>query len=223
MKKFFKALNLKQALGEILIVIIGVSIAFLLDRWAESSRNDQFEIQYLQVIQLDLEDDLQMLSENEIAIGQKLGSMQKIFPHLGRPLPGRDSIPLLIFNLAKPVSFIQKDVTYQSMINSGDFRLIKDFDLRNSIEGHYNSYKVFRLDYERASNFNKTIVGQFFLDEIDYSKLYQGDVSFLDKPYLRNMLFTFQGILSLQLKGTQGAKAACEEMLEELEGYLAEE
>ncbi len=216
-------LNWKYALVEILIVIIGVSIAFLLNNWATDRKDLQTERLYLKNIVLDLQTDIAHLDSNANEINKQLQIVQQVFPFLGKPDTVRDTVFMKVFQLASLVEFIPEDATYQALINSGDLKLIRSFTLRAKIASHYANYRHLQSDYERQEIFNKMYLGDFFMDKVDYMKVYQRDYSFMDEPKLRNILLSLKGILQLKLNTTESAKQRCEQLLENIEKEVVSE
>ena len=52
-----KKVNWRYAIGELIIVTLGISIAFALNSWAESNKQEKKTKVYLQGIITDLQDD----------------------------------------------------------------------------------------------------------------------------------------------------------------------
>ena len=123
-----KKINWQYAIGEIVIVIIGITIAFGLNNWAEGRKDKALEKRYLENLILDLEIDAAVLEENVEKIGQDLNILGALMPHLKANLPRRDTMVRKFFKLAEPVDFIPNNITYQTLINSGDFKVIADFE-----------------------------------------------------------------------------------------------
>ena len=137
-----KKIKWRYALGEILIVIIGVTIAFSMNKYAESSKDNALKEQYLQSLKNDIESDKLQLQENIKELTVKLGTIDSIVPHLDPDSTIKPHIGQKIFKASVLVEFNAKDITYSTLVNSGDFKLINDLALRTIIEEHYSkNYK----------------------------------------------------------------------------------
>ena len=106
-----KKINWKYAIGEIIIVIIGITIAFTLNKWAEQSKDRQTKQKYTESLIADLDNEIEHLNTNIELFQTKLSDIQMIFPYLYGKQEGRDSISQKIFDLAQIVHFHPSDVT----------------------------------------------------------------------------------------------------------------
>ena len=122
------------AFGEILIVIVGISIAFSLNKCAEDSKNNSQKEQYLFSLKQDIEEDKKQLNDNISIISQKVKTSTDILPVLNSNDPQKDKKLRQIYQLAQLTNFTPKDFTYQALVNSGDLKLIDDLELKKAIE-----------------------------------------------------------------------------------------
>lgn len=196
-------INWKYAIGEILIVIIGISIAYGLNNWSANQANAKQKRQYLDNLVMDIEEEIKQLEENQLAIQGKINDIQIVMPFLGQKQTKRDSIVSKVFALAQQVNFSPENTTYQTLINSGDMKLLNRFELRRQIEEHYALHKVVLKNYERIELIHKNYLGDFFIHQLDYQKLAKGNQDFLDKPLLRNIITSIQGAYYLVLRANK--------------------
>jgi hypothetical protein len=84
MKNIFTVINWKYTLGEIFIVIIGITIAFNLNRWGENARGKETEEAYLESLFKDVESDKKELESNLVRLQKNLNQLQYILPRLGK-------------------------------------------------------------------------------------------------------------------------------------------
>ena len=68
----------KYAIGEIVLVVIGILIALSINNWNEGRKGRILELQYLEGIKTDLESDLPHIENRLRAILRKLSIMRKI-------------------------------------------------------------------------------------------------------------------------------------------------
>jgi len=216
----FQEINWRYAIGEIIIVIIGITIAFAMNNWAESRNNATYKKKYLQGLLLDLEKDQQVLQKNIESCQLRIKDIQSVFPHLGRVIPGRDTIFRTIGKIAGNIEFNPHQVTYQTLVNSGDYKLIDNFELRSAIEEHYSGYQNILKDYERQTNISKTYLGPFFINDINYTELYQGKHSYQDNPTLRNILQSLFGTLNMKISASKNGVESCQEVMDIIQKEL---
>lgn len=208
-----KKINWQYAFGEILIVIIGISIAFSMNKCAEHSKDEKLKLQYLQSIKNDLEIDKATLESNLEALGKKIGTIQNVLPLFSIKDVEKKKGIRQIFGIMPLTDFNPKDITYQSMINSGDFSLIDDFGLKTAIETHYSDYKTILKDYERQEIIHKEYVGDYFIHKMDYDAMRRGELGFKDEKLLKNILQSMRGAFIIKQKASERGVKSCDSLI----------
>ncbi len=208
-----KKINWQYAFGEVLIVIIGISIAFSMNKCAEASKDNKLRLQYLNSIKNDLEIDKATLKANAEELGKKMGTIQNVMPLFNAQDQEKKKGIRQIFRIMQLADFNPKDITYQSMINSGDFSLIEDFELKTAIETHYSDYKSILKDYERQEIIHKEYVGDYFIHNIDYDAMGRGELGFKNEKLLRNILQSMNGAFNLKRKASERGVKSCDSLI----------
>jgi len=116
----------------------------------------------------DVESNKTQLKANLVEIERKFNTTDKILPLLGTNAQNKMSIVSDIFSISTLTSFESNDITYQTLINSGDLKLINDLALKTAIEEHYSQYKIMLKDYERQENIHKEYLGGYFIHNVDF-------------------------------------------------------
>jgi hypothetical protein len=210
-------INWKYAIGEIFIVIIGITIAFSLNKCSENSKDQTLKLQYLSNIKRDVEADKAILEENLESIKKKIDIASEIIPKLNTNAPDKMSIVGKVFSIVSLTNFNPNDNTYQTLINSGDLKLIDDFEIKTAIEKHYSNYETMGQDYTRLENIRKEYVGNYFIYNIDYDAFGKGKFGFEDEKLLKNIILSMRGAFDLKLKATQNGIDSCNKLLEVLD------
>jgi len=208
-----KKLNWHYTFGEILIVIIGITIAFSMNKCAENSKNETQKHQYLTSIKNDVQADKVILEGNAKSIEEKIKIASEILPKLNTDAPDKMSITGKVFNIVALNNFTPNDNTYQALINSGDFKLINDFNLKTAIENHYSVYEIIQRDYLRLENIQKEYVGNYFIHNVDYDDFGKGEFGFKDEKLLKNIIISMRGAFELKLKATEKGIKSCESLI----------
>ena len=219
MKDLFK-INWRYTIGEIIIVIIGISIAFALNNWKEGIENEKTKIEYLQNLSTDITTEIKQLGELSNGITGKLTAINKIRPHLGTSIPGRDTMINKLFDIAQTVRFTPENTTFKTLMNSGDLSLIDDFELRHEIQRHYNLHEKILINYERLENINSKYLGDFFIYDMDFDALRKGDFSILDNPLLKNIINSLQGAYYYILQANKDCLASNERLHAQIKDHL---
>jgi hypothetical protein len=198
-----KKINWRYTLGEIAIVIVGITIAFSLNSIKENISNKKLKKQYLENILQDIEKEIETLEGNNKKIQQKLEDISVVKPFLGNNTIRRDTILQRFFQIAVLVDFSPENTTYQTLINSGDMKLIDDFALRQNIEAHYSSHKNVLQNYTRIEEINRKYVADLFIYDVDYNKIRKGNIDFLDLPKVQNIVFSVENSYRMVLSSNK--------------------
>jgi len=135
------AAYLRYALGEILLVVIGILIALQVNNWKEDIQNHKLEKTTLENIRSDLvlqqgiiNDQLQFES---VTVAET--DTASLFLKSSLPIEKLDS---LLMKLTWRLTFVENKTSYISMDNIGGKKLIRNSNLKNAIARYYQ-----RLDY----------------------------------------------------------------------------
>ena len=208
------------AFGEILIVIVGISIAFSMNKCAENSKHDAQKKQYLVHLKNDIVADKSQLNINLKELDSKLNDTHQILPYLNSDSTNQMKIVRNVFNIANLSNFHAKDVTYQTLINSGDLKLIDDFDLKTAIESHYSNYKEMKNAYIRQESIVRDYVGNYLINHADYDYLQKGQFPFTNEKLLKNIVQSMRGSFILKINATKKGIASCDSLIVILDTVL---
>jgi len=130
--------NLKKyllyAIGEILLVMIGISLAFQLDNWNENRIKQNAEFKYYENIKVQIADDkelLQMLKDFNNGYMAEFNYAYEIIETNDRSK--LDTLGLIIRNLTQNSDFDRQGNIYETMVNSGEIKLLGNHDIVNGI------------------------------------------------------------------------------------------
>ena len=129
---------------ELIVVFIGVSAGFLFDNFREDRADKKLENKYLESFYNDvLADSLEiqemlLSSENNIEVsGHTIQAMQT-------GTLTRDSALAVLGLMATYNNLNLENATYESVVNSGNLGLIRDFEIRGKIVYYYRSHEDMR-------------------------------------------------------------------------------
>lgn len=147
---------LKYAIGEILLVVIGILIALQINNWNEARKERAQELHYLKNIKTDLKLNIAHL-DNYITTREKaIKSANTIIEHYeGKPIDDLEVFNIHTVNIYTWQKFTQINNTFQELINSGNLALISNDSIKGTLlnmESLYNTMKNeeahFRYDAE---------------------------------------------------------------------------
>lgn len=214
-----KKINWQYTFGEILIVIIGISIAFSMNECAQNAKDQSQKIQYLANIKNDVIADKLQLESNIKEISEKVTLTREIIPLLGTNNPNLIKSQHKIFQVANVTNFTPNNITYQTLINSGDLKLIEDFKLKKAIESHYANYATMFKDYERQETIHKEHLGPYFIHHANFDAIRKGQIAFSNEKLLKNIIQSMSGSFQFKLQATEKAIKSCDRLLSILESY----
>lgn len=138
---------LLYAIGEIILVVIGILIALQINAYNDSRKQLKKEQEILRQFKIELNEDLLILDEiistNEFIIK----SCNELISHLENDLPYNDSLALYFDGWATPTVLEFNGSTYQNLIAIGP-ELIRNENLRKDI------LKLYNFSYKKARTFN---------------------------------------------------------------------
>lgn len=135
------------ALGEIILVVIGILIALQINNNNEVHKIRDKELQYLKNLRSDLHLNMTEI-DNYIAMRTiRIESANKVIEYYeGKPLVDLNDFNLHAVNVYTWQKFFQADNTFQELINSGNLAIISNERIKNQLLNLETRYK--KLKYE---------------------------------------------------------------------------
>jgi hypothetical protein len=155
---------LKYAIGEIILVVIGILIALQINNWNEHRKTRGTEIIFLKNIEADLKLNLVSLDAFIISRQEAIKSSKLVINYFNNP----NSINLNTFNLHSInvmvwFPFQQNDNTYQELVNSGQLSIISNKDIKDQMQNMQSSFKTIAfVENEMQQDFESYLYDPFF-------------------------------------------------------------
>ncbi len=163
-----KKINWKNHLIEVLVVIIGVSIAFALNNWKEQGDQEEQERIYLESLRSDIESDIEQLDSLMSNCKRISASHARLLYFLKNEPASPDSLFTHTIMLFALPDFQANVVTYDALKSSGDLRLINSFGLKKAIFETYQRYgTIEQLEQILLDNMHQ-VSAPYLLDHFDY-------------------------------------------------------
>jgi hypothetical protein len=135
-----KASTLRSYLAELVVVFVGVALAFAVDNLREAHNDRTVGDQYLSAFRQDLTADLQMLRDQQNARRAQLRNARTLLEFF----EGRPSDPASFFAAYWPVLWELRTIpnrnTMDEVLSSGSLRLIRDAKVRAGLLNLYATY-----------------------------------------------------------------------------------
>lgn len=147
---------LKYAIGEIILVVIGILIALSINNWNEIRKQRNQELHYLKNLKTDLNLNIAELDNYITVRNSRIESANIVLEHFeGKPLHDLSDFAFHTTNIYIWKKFSQHDNTFQELTNSGNLALISNDSIKNgllNLEALYKKLKNeeahFRYDAE---------------------------------------------------------------------------
>ena len=185
MIKFFRHIRQKQhmenktskyfkyAIGEIILVVIGILIALQINNSNNKRIETEREFKYLTNIRLDLKKDLENLEYNiDFRRKKSLGTEKLISQINGQPIQDLNETTYNVVNTLYQERFQPSNVTYNDLVSSGNMNLISNDSIKIHLFELSLLYQqnLFNIEHETAEyeeNISKSI---FRLTNIEQMK-----------------------------------------------------
>jgi len=189
-----KRINWLDHTANLLVVILGISIAFYLEGWREETANKKQERKYLDSLITDLNTDVEALDTlrivNEMIIK---ASVSLANATVGQPYEDATKLRSDVLMIQYNPPFVPQRTVYESMKSSGRMDLINDFKLRNQIVELYEQYYRGTGQYDQSLDEHvRDFIKPFFMKNIQFTSGNTVDDAFLKEREFQNMIFSYR-------------------------------
>jgi len=183
---------IKYAVGEILLVMIGILLALQVNNWNENKKIQKFEISILKELKANLLKDIEDFETNIRAHKISIQSSKVILEALKNNTTYHDSLSSHFAKIPVNPIFMPTTSAYQNLKING-FHLISNDSLRRELQGLYEARYVYTAKITDAA---------FNYDYQEFGKLYEIEMSTYTlfreaRPVDYNSLFTNQQFANL--------------------------
>lgn len=134
---------LLYAIGEIVLVVIGILIAVNIDNWNAGRIEKARETKYLENIKLDLIKDLERLEYLIRFRKNRIEGDQKIIDHInGEPITDYTRLTKLVVNSAMEEKFSPSNNTFTELLSSGNLNIISNDSIKILLLELQELYKI---------------------------------------------------------------------------------
>lgn len=173
---------------ELIVVFIGITLAFMLNNWREDYKSQRMEAQYMNSFYNEISESgnkLDSILVDNQEKSQRLAAALKQMQADNFPL---DSAINVVGDLARISIFIPRTNTYESIRNSGNLNLISDYQTRLKIIAYYESFSGKALIEEYYRNYIDDYFIPFFLENVDLVSGEIVNIEFFKTVRFRNLI-----------------------------------
>lgn len=130
-------MSIKYAIGEIVLIFVGISLAIWFDNWNQERRDRQVERAMLMEIHEGVKTDLEDMRLTRHGHSMRVNAYKVIADHLVNNLPNEDSLSQYFGTLYGKSSLITNRAPYETLKSRG-IDLVTNDDLRQAILTYYD-------------------------------------------------------------------------------------
>ena len=149
---------LLYAIGEILLVVIGIIIAVQIGNWNQSVQNEKLVRISLENLREDLEIQKEIIDEQIAHESEMIAMADTVLILMQASAPSPEEITPLVYALTTRRTFIANKATFNNLESTGNIVLLEDKELKNELIRYYQ-----QLDYTTAVITNNNL---FLIDNI---------------------------------------------------------
>lgn len=189
-----KKINWLDHITNLLVVILGISIAFYLEGYRAEKDNQAQERRYLESLVTDLNADIEALDTliqvNDMII-KATNSLSSATNESGYDDHSKLRNDVLMIQYNPPL--VPQGTIYESMKASGKMDLVNDFELRNKLVELYEQYYRGTSQYDEALDQHlRDFIKPFFIKSIRYTSGTTVEGDFLQSPEFQNIIFSYR-------------------------------
>ena len=137
------------ALGEIVLVVIGILIALQINNSNEDRKQRRQELHYLKNLKTDLNLNISELDKYISVRNSRIESANYVLEYFeGKPLTDLNAFAFHTTNIYIWQKFSQQDNTFQELVNSGNLALISNDTIKNGLLNLQALYKKLKNEEE---------------------------------------------------------------------------
>jgi hypothetical protein len=187
-KKFGK--YLVYAIGEVILVIIGILFALAINEHSKSNNNLALRNSY--IIQLNDEADrnLEKLIKLDNESAKKLKELDTLFRILENKEYDNPKLSLKSFYLIMSNKFYPIRITFENLKFSGDLNLFDDLNLRNSISETYETFEPINRLETSEQRAIEAFYENFLMPKVEFRNMGTSSENYGKDIYFENMVLT---------------------------------
>ncbi len=186
---------------DLLIVVVGISIAFKLNTWNASKKTELEAKNYIESFYEE-----NVVNASSLVSALKYSELNKRnIDTLKQILLSKNykdkRVKVLISSMMGMVDYNPSTITMENIMASGEFELIKDIELRKQIISTYYTYEGTSKLEELLINYINTYLTPFFFNNIRFSDFSSINADFIKDPLFENIVFGYEVLLNQQIEG----------------------
>jgi hypothetical protein len=184
---------------ELIVVFIGITLAFMLNNWRESYNNQQLENKYLVGFHNDISDDSAELNTTIKWNEQKLRRVNQFINDLRKGTAQIDSSLIIIGDLVQIHQFLPKLSTFETIKNSGNLNIVTDYNLKDSLIKYYQSFEAKKLQESYYNLYINEYVIPFVYKNVNFLERKIINKNAINNYEFNNLVLGYHQLLTQQI------------------------
>jgi hypothetical protein len=177
-----------SVLVDFVVVVLGVTLAFLLNSWYENLQDKKLETRYLEGFYQDIQTDLLALDSIIVFDNQTVSQINQAIQGYKKSQPEPDSVLLVLSMISQYNPFNPAQITYESVLNTGHLSVISSLDLRQSLIHYYRSLIEKSMIEQVYMDYISNYVTPLVIEYVDILNQEIPDKSYFSSVHFRNIL-----------------------------------
>ncbi len=152
---------------ELIAVFVGISAGFFVNNYQQTKIDKKLEMKYLESFHKNLVVDSTEIQKHIDEDQNNLDLSQRAVRTMAEGILDEDSALILMSTLATFNNLNMQNATYESIVNSGNLGLIRDYELKEELVNYYRYQEAIRDVEEVYNDFIRDYIMPFFFDNLD--------------------------------------------------------
>ncbi len=220
MVKGLQSINWFEKIIEILVVVIGISLAFVLDRSYENYKNNRMAQLYLTGLKEDLNADLVQLDSIQVMLKNQQKQLKHFLDHLPARKIKRDSLAIYLNALSNLQLFEMRASSFRSLQSSGQVALIPDFRIRQQLFSYYHKSEELKIFQQVLQEYFNRFIVPVLIEKLDMSNGKILDRNYFNSVPFKNIVLGYWSLQKQQQQLYQTIQKKAVQLSEQIEQQL---
>jgi hypothetical protein len=158
----------KYAVGEILLVVIGILIALQINNWNDHIKNVESELNYYNRILDDFEMDKQLIVQSLEKADKRIDISKELLLELHSGTKSKNYLLNKFLVAIRGDVFVVRNVTFKDLISSGNIKLLNDIKIKNSLIQYYSELENVQIQMKQNRDENLKNIFELFNSSIEF-------------------------------------------------------
>lgn len=200
----------------LLVVVIGITVAFMLENWRQERASSELEQKYLISFKDDLHYDSNKLDSTISAVQNKIYLLRSVISEMSSGEIKQARAEEVITDMLSNHSFVPKQATYESIKNSGGMNIISDYEIKEAIVSYYSLNDELRLKEQVFFDYLQNFVLPFVYKNVEFLSGRIVNRSAINSFEFNNIVAGYYGLTEQNFQAYKKYKDANEELLQKI-------